>query len=63
MFGVSDSAFRMPLFIGASLSEPHTSGTALQRRVCMPVCLSVCGHIPKNLPERMDTYISNLHTF
>ena len=47
MFGVSDSAFRMPLFIRASLSEPHTTGTALQRHVCMPVCLSVCDHVPK----------------
>ena len=30
--------------IGASLSEPHTSVTAL-RRAC--VCLLACGHIPK----------------
>ena len=26
--------------VGASLSEPHTSGTALQK--CVYVCLSVC---------------------
>ena len=32
------------IFIGASLSEPHTSVTALQD-VC--VCMSACGHIPK----------------
>ena len=25
--------------IGASLSEPHTSGTALRRCVCMYVCI------------------------
>ena len=30
-------------FIGASLSKPHTSGTALQD-AC--VCLFACGHIP-----------------
>ena len=30
-------------FIGASLSEPHTSMTALQD-AC--VCMSACGHIP-----------------
>ena len=28
--------------IGASLSEPHTSGTALRTCVCMSVCLQVC---------------------
>ena len=31
-------------FVGASLSKPHTSVTAL-RDVC--VCMSVCSHIPK----------------
>ena len=30
--------------VGASLSEPHTSVTALQD-AC--VCMSACGHIPK----------------
>ena len=36
--------------IGASLSEPHTSGTALRKcaniRMCLLDCLLVCGHIP-----------------
>ena len=32
--------------IGASLSEPHTSGTALRTCVCMFACLLACGHIP-----------------
>ena len=36
--------------IGASLSEPHTSGTALCTCVCMfaclLACLLACGHIP-----------------
>ena len=40
------------LVIGASLSEPHTGVTALRTCVCMSVCLSVCGHIPKILNER-----------
>ena len=39
--------------IGASLSEPHTSVTALCTCMCMSVCLSVCGHIPKILNERI----------
>ena len=39
--------------IGASLSEPHTSVTALRMCVCMSVCLSVCGHVPKILNERI----------
>ena len=29
-------------FIGASLSEPHTSGTALRTCVCMFACLLAC---------------------
>ena len=33
-----------PSVIGASLSEPHTSVTALLD-AC--VCMFVCGHIPK----------------
>ena len=37
---------RVREFIGASLSEPHTSVTAFAEVVCMYVCLSVCGHIP-----------------
>ena len=45
--------------IGVSLSEPHTSVTALLD-VC--VCLFACDHIPKFLIERTDTYISNLDT-
>ena len=32
--------------VGASLSEPHTSGTALRTCVCMSVCRFACGHIP-----------------
>ena len=48
---------------GASLSEPHTSVTALlDPCVCMYVCLFACGHILKILIERTDTYISNLDT-
>ena len=36
------------MVVGVSLSEPHTSVTALQdASVCMHVGLSVCGHIPK----------------
>ena len=33
------------LFIGASLSEPHTSGTALWKCVNIHMCLLACGHI------------------
>ena len=33
-------------FIGTSLSEPHTSGTALCTCMCMSVCRFACGHIP-----------------
>ena len=52
------------MFNRSSLSEPHTSGTALQD-AC--VCMSVCDHIPKISIEQTDTegcttYISNLHT-
>ena len=42
--------------IGASVSEPHTSVTAL-RDAC--VCMSVCGHIPK---IKFNKGISTLHT-
>ena len=35
------------VFIGASLSEPHTNVTALRTRVCMLVCLFVwTDHLP-----------------
>ena len=44
------------LFIGASLSEPHTSVTALQDAcVCLSAYVRTCGHIPKILIERTDT--------
>ena len=46
---ISDKA----VFIGASLDKPHTSMTALRTCVCIYVCLSVCGHIPKILNERV----------
>ena len=37
----------MMSIIGASLSEPHTSVTALQKVcVCPLACLLACGHIP-----------------
>ena len=59
-FTLSPPVIKMPLLfkvsavvIGASLSEPHTSVTALRTCVCMSVCLSVCGHIPKILNERV----------
>ena len=39
--------------VGASLSEPHTSVTALCMCVCMYACLSVCGHILKILNEHI----------
>ena len=45
------------LFIRASLSEPHTSVTALRMCVCMSACLFACGHIPKILIERTDVQI------
>ena len=38
--------------IGASLSEPHTSGTALRR--C--VCIRPCGHIQYILNERIQIF-------
>ena len=49
------------MVVGVSLSEPHTSVTALQdESVCMHVGLSVCGHIPKfKLNECMRRY--NVH--
>jgi len=48
--------------IGASLSEPHTSMTALQDVcVCMYVCLLVAIYRKFKLNERMRR-ISNLHT-
>ena len=43
--------------IGAGLSEPHTSVTALRMCVCMYVCMSVCGHIPKILNKRVEILI------
>ena len=44
--------------IGASLSEPHTSVTALQDAcVCQSAYVRTGGHIPKILIERMETYI------
>ena len=52
-------------FIGASLSEPHTSVTALLNAcVCMCVCLRVAIYRKFKLNERIQryTYISNLHT-
>ena len=45
-----------PKFIGASLSEPHTSVTALRTCVCMSVCLSVCGHINGTYNVRNAAY-------
>ena len=42
------------LLIGASLNEPHTSGTALQD-VCVCTCMSASDHIPKISIERTDT--------
>ena len=45
--------------IGASLSEPHTSVTAL-RDAC--VCMSVCGHIPKiKFNERKRRHFNFAH--
>ena len=49
------------LLIGASLSEPHTSVTALRTCVCMYVCMSVCGHIPKILNKRVWTHSKLLY--
>ena len=43
------------MLIGASLSEPHTSGTALQH-VCM------C-YVSLLVDWTKDTYISNLHMY
>ena len=41
-----------------SLSEPHTSVTALQDTcMCMSVCLFACGHIPKIEIERTETKV------
>ena len=45
--------------IGVSLSEPHTSETALQD-AC--VCLLTDGHMLKIWVKRTDMCISNLHT-
>ena len=41
------------ILVGASLSEPHTSMTALRRCVCMLACLHACGHIPYILNEHI----------
>ena len=49
--------------IGASLSEPHTSGTALQDP-CVHVCLFVYDRVAiyrKFTLNEMDTYIPNLY--
>ena len=35
----------VPIF-GASLSEPHTSGTALRKCVYVRTYVLACGHIP-----------------
>ena len=45
--------------IGTSLSEPHTSVTALQD-LCL--CMYVCGHIPKIFIERTETKAFQLCT-
>ena len=53
------------VIIGVSLSEPHTSVTALQDAcVCMSVCLLVAIYrkFKLNKQKRRYTYISNLHT-
>ena len=42
LFRLAHSKFRL---IGASLREPHGSGTALRKCVCMSVCRFACGHI------------------
>ena len=42
----TDKQARAAALIGASLSEPHTSVTALRTCVCMLACLLACGHIP-----------------
>ena len=52
--------YLIKIVIGASLSEPHTSVTALRTWVCMYVCLSVCGHIPKILNERVNFNITKI---
>ena len=49
---VCSLSFFCPPLIGASLSEPHTSGTALRKCVCMYLCLrpyTVCAfkYFPK----------------
>ena len=46
------------MLIGASLSKPHTSGTALQEVcVCWFVCMFVHGHIQEfKLNERIRTF-------
>ena len=36
----------LALFIEASLSDPHTSDTALCTCVYVCICLFACGHIP-----------------
>ena len=47
----------MTLF-GASLSEPHTSETAMQDTcVCMSVCLRTWGHTLKFLIQRTNIYV------
>ena len=41
----TDAAIGLFEVIGASMSEPHISVTALRTCVCMLVCLLACGHI------------------
>ena len=42
MIAYSDIHIVCVRLVGASLSEPHTSVTALRTCVCMYVCMSVC---------------------
>ena len=46
------TGIKLKAVVGASLSEPHTSGTALRR--C--VCIQPCGHIPYILNERIQIF-------
>ena len=61
MLNIMLSSWTVLWIIGASLSEPHTNGTALQD-AC--VCLRVAIYRKFQLSERItkDRYISNLHT-
>ena len=46
------TGIKLKAVVGASLSEPHTSGTALRR--C--VCIRPCGHIQYILNERIQIF-------